>query len=374
MSVRRLAAEQPQSFEFSTENRQWADKQISKYPADRKASAVIPLLWQAQKQHDGWLPEPAIRHVAEMLDMAYIRVLEVATFYTMFNLEPVGRHFVQLCGTTPCWLRGAGDLREVCKRVIGPEKTVSADGEYSWLEVECLGACVNAPMVQINDDFYEDLDPEKFEDLLCRLKAGEAVTPGSQSGRETSAPQGGPLVLTTEGPYDGVRQADYAGTKAEPVTPAVEPEPVKPVGTSKPVTPVTASAVPKPETKQADAAVKPAPVAAAPESKQAETKPAAANNTPAQDEEVDGEQPDSLTEARDGGADDLKRIKGVGPKIEGILHSLGYFHFDQIAAWTPANVAWVDERLRFKGRIGRENWIAQAKELAAGDDKTGGQN
>ena len=349
MSVRRLAEEQPESFEFSAENLQWANQQISKYPAERKASAVIPLLWQAQKQHDGWLPEPAIRHVAEMLDMAYIRVLEVATFYTMFNLEPVGRHFVQFCGTTPCWLRGADELKEVCKRVIGPEKTVSADGEYSWLEVECLGACVNAPMVQINDDFYEDLDAAKLEDLLCKLKAGEPVTPGSQNGRHTSAPEGGPIVLTTEGPYEGAARAEV---KPVETAPAAEVAPVV-------VTPPAAPEAPA----KIEVPAKPEPVASTP-----------ATTTPEAAEDVPGEQPVGLTEAREGGADDLKRISGVGPKIEGILHSLGYFHFDQIAAWTPANVAWVDERLRFKGRIGREDWIAQAKKLAAGNDETGGQN
>src|SRR5690606_1282858 len=123
--------------------------EVEKYPAGRQQSAVIPLLWRAQRQSGGWLPEPAIRHVADLLDMAYIRVLEVATFYTMFNLEPVGRHHVQLCGTTPCWLRGADGLKAVCRDEIGPEKTVTSDGALSWIEVECLGACVNAPMVQI---------------------------------------------------------------------------------------------------------------------------------------------------------------------------------------------------------------------------------
>ncbi|OYW31788.1 MAG: hypothetical protein B7Z45_10050, partial [Azorhizobium sp. 12-66-6] len=138
MSVRRLAAEQPSSFAFTPENAAWADRQISKYPEGRQASAVVPLLWRAQEQAGGWLPEPAIRAVAERLDMPRIRVLEIATFYTMFNLEPVGRHFVQLCGTTPCMLRGAEELKEVCRRKIGPERHVSADGALSWLEVECL--------------------------------------------------------------------------------------------------------------------------------------------------------------------------------------------------------------------------------------------
>lgn len=195
MSVRRLDAVQPDRFKFSPENLKWAKAQIAKYPDGKQASAVIPLLWRAQEQHDGWLPEPAIRAVAEMLDMADIRVLEVATFYTMFNLSPVGKHFVQLCGTTPCWLRGAGDLKEVCNRVIGPQNAVTDDGQLSWLEVECLGACVNAPMVQINKDYYEDLTPEKLEQILEDLRAGKDVPPGPQTGRQFSAPRGGPTTL-----------------------------------------------------------------------------------------------------------------------------------------------------------------------------------
>ena len=154
MSVRRLDPNQPESFAFTPENLETAKKTIAKYPEGRQASAIISLLWLAQKQHDYWLPEPAIRCVAEMLDMPYIRALEVATFYTMFNLSPVGKHFIQLCGTTPCWLRGADDLKEVCRKRIGEQQQVSADGNFSWLEVECLGACANAPMVQINDEYY----------------------------------------------------------------------------------------------------------------------------------------------------------------------------------------------------------------------------
>ena len=157
MTVRRLADEQPASFDFTPENRAWCDAQIAKYPQGRQASAVIPLLWKAQAQHDYWLPKPAIEKVAEMLDMPYIRVLEIATFYSMFNLAPVGTHFIQLCGTTPCMLRGAEDIKKVCEEKIGPQRHVRADGKFSWLEVECLGACCNAPMVQINDDYYEDL-------------------------------------------------------------------------------------------------------------------------------------------------------------------------------------------------------------------------
>lgn len=199
MSVRRLDPNQPESFAFTAENVEWAKKQIAKYPEGKQASAIIPLLWRAQEQHDGWLPEPAIRHVAQMLGMDYIRALEVATFYTMFNLSPVGEHLVQLCGTTPCWLRGADELKDVCRKHIGPEGTVSADGKFSWMEVECLGACVNAPMVQINADFFEDLDASSFERVLNDLREGRDVKPGPQNERHASEPAGGLTSLTSVG-------------------------------------------------------------------------------------------------------------------------------------------------------------------------------
>ena len=195
MSVRRLYDNQPDSFAFTPENMDWAATQIAKYPEGRQASAVLPLLWQAQKQGGGWLSEPAIRCVADMLGMPYMRALEVATFYSMFNLSPVGKYFVQLCGTTPCWLRGADDLKAVCRRQIGEPGDISEDGKLSWIEVECLGACVNAPMVQINDDFYEDLTADTFERLLEDLRHGRNVMTGPQNGRQASAPEGGPTVL-----------------------------------------------------------------------------------------------------------------------------------------------------------------------------------
>lgn len=195
MSVRRVAENQPDDFAFTKENISWAKEQIAKYPKGRQASAIIPLLWQAQKQSGGWLPEPAIRYVAEFLDMPHMRAMEVATFYTMFNLEPVGEHFVQLCGTTPCWLRGADNLKNVCRKIIGEQNAVTEDGKLSWLEVECLGACVNAPMVQINDNFYEDLTAEWFEKILLDLKRGDTVIPGPQTSRQASEPEGGRTVL-----------------------------------------------------------------------------------------------------------------------------------------------------------------------------------
>ena len=203
MSVRRLAENQPESFEFTPENRAWLDAQIAKYPPGREASAVIPALWQAQKQHDYWLPRKAIEKVADILGMPYIRVLEVATFYTMFNLAPVGKYFIQLCGTTPCQLRGADAIIQVCEERIGPQRQVTADGLVSWLEVEYLGACCNAPMVQINDDYYEDLDAANFTQLLDDLAAGRPVKIGSQKGRTTSEPEGGLTSLTTFYGADG---------------------------------------------------------------------------------------------------------------------------------------------------------------------------
>ncbi|MEG9861065.1 MAG: NADH-quinone oxidoreductase subunit NuoE [Parvularculales bacterium] len=189
MVVRRLDPVQPASFEFTPENKAWAKEQLDKYPKGRESSVVVPLLWRAQKQHRGWLSEPAIRYVAGFLSMSYIRVYEVATFYSMFSLSPVGEYFVQLCGTTPCWLRDTDTLKDACREVIGPERAVSADGKFSWLEVECLGACVNGPVVQINDDYYEDLDGKKLTDILVALRQGQAVEPGPQSGRHSSEPE-----------------------------------------------------------------------------------------------------------------------------------------------------------------------------------------
>lgn len=199
MAVRRLAEPhlQPKEFAFSADNLAWAKKQIAKYPEGRQQSAVIPLLWRAQEQAGGWLPQKAIEHVADVLGMANIRVLEVATFYTMFNLAPVGKFHVQMCGTTPCMLRGAGALLDICHRRIGHQYEVTADGKFSWVEVECLGACVNAPMAQINYDYYEDLTPESFEKVLDEMAAGRTPKPGPQVDRQLSAPIGGPTTLTS---------------------------------------------------------------------------------------------------------------------------------------------------------------------------------
>src|SRR5499426_1955904 len=198
MAVRRLApAElQPKSFHFTVENLDWAKGQIDRYPEGRQASAIISLLWRAQEQAGGWLPQKAIEHVADLLGMPKIRALEVATFYTMFNLAPVGQFHVQLCGTTPCVLRGADKLIKLCHDTIGEPLQISADGKLSWVEVECLGACVNAPVAQINFDYYEDLTPESFTKILDDLVAGKPVKPGPQVARQYSAPSGGPTTLT----------------------------------------------------------------------------------------------------------------------------------------------------------------------------------
>jgi NADH-quinone oxidoreductase subunit E len=203
MAVRRLAPPelQPPGFSFTMENLEWAKGQIAKYPEGRQASAVIPILWRAQEQSGGWLPEKAIELVAHLLGMPKIRVLEVATFYTMFNLEPVGKFHVQLCGTTPCVLRGADKLIELCHKKIGEQQHVTTDGKLSWIEVECLGACVNAPAVQINYDYYEDLTPESLARILDDLAAGKEVKPGPQIERQLSAPVGGPTTLTDPNLY-----------------------------------------------------------------------------------------------------------------------------------------------------------------------------
>ena len=219
MAVRRLAepARQPKSFAFTAENLDWAKGQIARYPEGRQASAIIPILWRAQEQAGGWLPQKAIEHVADVLSMAKIRVLEVATFYTMFLLAPVGRQaHVQVCGTTPCRLRGADALFEVCARKIHPEPFhVSADGNFSWEEVECLGACVNAPMVLIWNDTYEDLTAESFEKVLDGFANSAPVKPGPQIDRHFSAPVGGPNTLTDPNLY---ARSNGGGKTGAPLT------------------------------------------------------------------------------------------------------------------------------------------------------------
>ncbi len=187
---------QPASFEFTPESLELARKHIAKYPQGRQQSAVMPILDIAQRQNGGWLPEAAIRVIGEMLNMPYIRVYEVASFYSMYNLAPVGRHFVQVCTTTPCWLRGSDQVMEACRQTLGVKNgQTTADGQFTLLEVECLGACVNAPMMQIGDDYYEDLDADSTKAILEDLKAGRAPAPGPRVERQFSAPEGGPTTL-----------------------------------------------------------------------------------------------------------------------------------------------------------------------------------
>jgi len=203
VSVRRLSPVQPESFAFSADTLKKAQAWMANFPPGKQQSAVVPVLWLVQKQ-EGWVSEPAIRAVAELLGMPVIRVLEVATFYTMFMLEPVGTHaLVQVCGTTPCQTRGSEALMDVCKKRIGAQNHRSADGKFYWQEVECLGACANAPMAAINDYYYEDLTPEALEKLLDDFAAGKTPPPGSANGRQGSAPDGGPMTLTDPKLYDG---------------------------------------------------------------------------------------------------------------------------------------------------------------------------
>ncbi|CAN5447890.1 NADH-quinone oxidoreductase subunit NuoE [soil metagenome] len=203
MSVRRLAKVQPASFAFSKATMTKCVWWMQKYPADRKQSAVIPILWLVQKQ-EGWVSEPSLRAIADLLGMAYIRVLEVATFYTMFMLEPVGSAaLIQVCGTTPCMLRGAGELMKVCKSRIGEKQTLSADGKFYWEEVECLGACVNAPMAMINDYYFEDLTGSDMNQIIDDFAAGKSPKRGPRVDRVNSAPEGGALTLTDPKLYDG---------------------------------------------------------------------------------------------------------------------------------------------------------------------------
>ncbi len=364
--LRRLHPDQPESFAFTQANQAWAEAQITKYPEGRQASAIIPLLWRAQEQ-EGWLSRAAIEHVAEMLGMAYIRALEVATFYFMFQLQPVGSvAHIQICGTTSCMICGAEDLVAVCKEKIAKRPhQLSSDGKFSWEEVECLGACSNAPMAQIGKDYYEDLTAESFAKLLDDLAAGKVPTPGPQNGRFASEPLGG---LTTLHDFIGEAQNGSValatklgdtikridGTEVPLIAPWQGVEKVKPV--------------PSKKAKKAEAK----PAATAPVDGTGVSKQEARAKAKAKPEAVakageGGAKPEMLKKAK-GKADDLKKLKGVGPKLEKLLNELGVFHFWQIAGWSADEVTWVDDRLKFKGRIARDGWIEQAKILAEGGE------
>lgn len=361
--LRRLHKDQPASFAFTPANLAWAEGQISKYPAGRQASAVIPLLWRAQEQ-EGWLSRPAIEYVADKLGMAYIRALEVATFYFMFQLQPVGSiAHVQICGTTSCMICGAEELIAVCKELIAlAPHQVSADGKFSWEEVECMGACANAPMAQIGKDYYEDLTPAKLRELITRFSAGEVPVPGPQNGRYAAEPLSG---LTSLQDFESGRKQYNASVQN-----AVD------IGDT--VKRIDGTEVPLTTPWLGKAAAAAADVAEAPRAETAEEKlarakargdrkaakaaaeaEAAAVAAPAAAGEV---KPQALTAARDGQADALQSIEGIGPALEKLCHELGIFHFDQIASWGAPEVAWMDANLKgFKGRVTRDKWVAQAK-------------
>ena len=190
MSIKKISKEQPESFEFDNKNLETANKIISNYPDGKQQSAVMALLYLAQRQNDNWIPLVAMKYIAKFLNMPYIKVYEVATFYTMYNLTPVGKYFFQVCTTTPCMIRGAYKLVDVCKKKLSEkENQISENGKSSWIEVECLGACVNAPMIQINDSYFEDLDPEKLEKIIDQISKNESPKPGSYKGRLNSEPE-----------------------------------------------------------------------------------------------------------------------------------------------------------------------------------------
>ncbi|MCP8882312.1 NADH-quinone oxidoreductase subunit NuoE [Devosia sp. XJ19-1] len=425
MSTRRLADEsvQPASFAFNNDNQAWAEKRIALYPAGRQQSAVIPLLMRAQDQ-DGWVTRATIEKVAEMLDMPYIRVLEVATFYTQFQLQPVGTNaHIQVCGTTPCMLRGAEGLIEVCKSKIHPEPHhLNADGTMSWEEVECLGACVNAPMVMIYHDVYEDLTPERMEEIVDAFAAGkgDTVNPGPQIDRQTSAAIGGRTTLL-----------ETPTAKREKFVPPPAPEaaPAAAAPVAAPAPAATTAAKPKDVAEENAPAIKGTPKAAKVSLAKAEAErisadvAAKADGTPNNAMREGATGAESRAEAVDGGkavgkakatppaqggasagvektkpaivapaanpnevvptaekggeltplfvrpegpSDDLKLISGVGPVIERKLNALGITRYDQIAKFKKADIARVDAVLNFKGRIERDDWLKQAKALAKG--------
>ncbi|TPJ41082.1 NADH-quinone oxidoreductase subunit E [Mesorhizobium sp. B2-5-4] len=413
MSVRRLAeaSVQPASFAFNRANAAAAKQWIKKYPKGREQSAIIPLLMLAQEQ-EGWVTKAAIETISDMLDMPRIRGLEVATFYTQYQLNPVGtRAHIQVCGTTPCMLRGSEALMDVCRSKIHHEQFHTNDkGTLSWEEVECLGACVNAPMVMVFKDTFEDLTPERLAEIIDLYDAGKgaSVAPGPQNGRTGSEPASGLTTLKSEKAIlkstrdREAREAAKAAKAAPgaiiaaPVPPPAAGAPVAPSNASKPKTdaPETSPVLKTPsKAKVAPATEKAASVSAplhsaanankaAPEvekvSKQrsgptVRAEPASAFKAPEAKVPVAKPAKPSLEDKnrpagidRPAAVDDLKLISGVGPKIEGILHTLGIFTFAQVASWKKAEREWVDGYLSFQGRIDRDDWVRQAKALAKG--------
>jgi NADH-quinone oxidoreductase subunit E len=393
MAVRRLHPDQPAHFAFTAENETWAREQIAKYPTGRQAGAIIPLLWRAQEQV-GWLPEPAIRYVTDMLGMAHIRGLEVATFYTMFQLSPVGsKAHVQVCGTTPCMLRGSNELIEVCKRRIAPHQhELNADCTLSWEEVECLGNCANAPMVQVHKDTFEDLTPAHLEAVIDGFLAGEPPLPGSQIGRVASCPEGGPTTLTDASLYDGSsigawkQRFTEIEQAAQPTVEVTPPSALASPAHKAAVAAGTAPSSPGGDESTPKAAVHPAALTAMANARLVKELNARGGGKPMSADELErmkastvlrapqfgggapgDAKPALLAAPRDGKGDDLGLIWGVADKLADKLNAMGIWHFDQIAKWTPANVAWFEAQMDgFKGRIDRDKWIEQCQKLASG--------
>jgi NADH-quinone oxidoreductase subunit E len=404
--LRRLHSDQPETFAFTPANQAWAEAQMTKYPEGRQASAIIPLLWRAQEQ-EGWLTRPAIEHVSEMLGLAYIRGLEVATFYFMFQLQPVGSvAHIQVCGTTSCMICGAEDLIGICKEKIAKKPhELSADGKFSWEEVECLGACSNAPMAQIGKDYYEDLTAARFTEMLDELAAGKVPVPGSQTGRYASEPLGGLTSLSDHESgrtqYNAsVQLATDLGDTVKRIdgteVPLLTPWQGKAANTSgKPAKANRDDMMPPsgPDGAQAgrtkgeeaverdrgDASDQVSEAEGAAPGAQAKAKPARGSVAPKPETDAKaqsgkpvesvGKKPRTMSKPRKAGPDDLKLIKGVGPKLETTLNDMGFFHFDQIAKWGQDELAWVDENLEgFKGRASRDNWVDQAGRLARGEE------
>ena len=384
MSVRRLAEDQvqPKNFVFSRPMGAEAKKWIAKYPKGRQASAVIPLLMLAQEQ-EGWVTRAAIEQVAAMLDMPYIRVLEVATFYTQFQLAPVGtKAHVQICGTTPCMLRGSQALIELCQRKINPEPFHTNEaGTLSWEEVECQGACVNAPMVMIFKDTYEDLTPERLEEIIDAFEAGKGGTikPGPQIDRIYSAQEGGATTLLDE---KAILQ-EHHGPKRKKAPPAGKGPTVPPARAAKPKTdaPETNPELKTPADDKSAKAGQTGKIASAAGSVRpkdtAKSKvtdgnatlklAATASGRAAEPEKPvlnDRDRPAAVK--RPASPDDQKLISGVGPKLEKVLNDLGIYTFAQVSKWKKAERDWVDNYLKFKGRIERDDWVKQAKALAKG--------
>lgn len=345
--LRRLHSEQPDNFAFTPDNQKWAEAQMKKFPEGRQASAIIPILWRAQEQ-EGWLTRPAIEHVATILDLAFIRAFEVASFYFMFQLQPVGSvAHIQVCGTLSCMICGAEDLISVCEnKIAGKPHELSADGKFSWEEVECLGSCANAPMAQIGKDYYEDLTSERLGEIIDDLAAGRVPVPGPQNGRFAAEPLNG---LTSLHAYDRDKpQFNASAQNAVDIGDTVK----RINGTEVPLlTPWITGGGENFALKKASVKVKASPKA-----------PVASKAAPVA--VADEAKPKTLKAPRKTGADDLKLISGVGPKLEGILNALGFWHFDQVAKWTEAEIEWVDSRLKFKGRILRDDWMKQAAALS----------